>query len=192
MLAGDRADVGDEQLRWLFAILELDSQEARARKLVTDFYRQESRWEELVSAHLRFSEDSNEKDERLANLYKACELVEDVIVDHEQAVALWQQVQEEDPGNHRAIAGLERLYPLLDQYADLVFLYGELFDLVEQDEADQLRLKSAKVLFERLGTYRDGFEILAVSLERSEPHVETLEFVESWIGEAQFQALDDG
>ena len=81
----------------MFAILELDSQEARARKLVSDFYRQESRWEELVSAHLRFSEDSNEKDERLANLYQACELVEDVIVDHEQAVALWQQVLEEDP-----------------------------------------------------------------------------------------------
>ena len=53
----------------------------RASKLVGDFYRQESRWKELVSAHLRFSEDSNEKDERLANLYQACELVEDVIVD---------------------------------------------------------------------------------------------------------------
>jgi len=166
---GDAA-LAEEVLRELLAENEADAWAAeeltRLREAAGDF-------DEVVRLLLRRAEDAADGEQALALRHRAAEIAAERLGDRDRAVALYEEILEQERGDTRAQQRLVALYGELGKYNELARLLMTLIDFADSPEARaKLRVDLARLQLEKFENARDAIDTLRAILDEDPDHDE--------------------
>jgi tetratricopeptide (TPR) repeat protein len=168
----ERLGQTDEAAAAYERVLELDPDRAVAYDALESLYTRMGRWDALVRTLDRKALIAETDAERLTIQLKVCDLLEEVLEDHEKAAEAYQQVLALDPGNLVALTALERLYAGASRWADLAdILRTQIAARGEGDEGRAARFRLGRVLANELEEHVQAIETWREVLD-SGPHDE--------------------
>ncbi len=166
------ADVklAEEVLRELLSENEADawaaSELTRLREAAGDH-------EEVVKLLLRRAEAESDGESALALRHRAAEVAADKLNDKDRAVALYEEILEQDRGDQRAQERLVALYGELGKYNELARLLTTLIELAESPETRaMLRVDLARLQLDKFESPRDATDTLRAILDEDPDHEE--------------------
>jgi tetratricopeptide (TPR) repeat protein len=117
--------------------------------------RREQRWSELASQLLRARDLAQHPAERAELQAQVAGLHETKLQDEEAAIAGYRQALEFDPTHRESINALEQLYTRLDRSAELLGVYNQQLEFV-QDTKERI-----KILFKAASIWEEKYQNLA-------------------------------
>ncbi|MCB9745562.1 MAG: tetratricopeptide repeat protein, partial [Alphaproteobacteria bacterium] len=137
---------------------------------LVELFTRTTAWEALVELHLELAGEADEVAGQLSHLFKACQLLEDVVNDKERAILTYRQVLEAAPENEQAFRALERFFTVDARHADMADLLRDRIEVSEDDaQRAELRFQLAQVLEERLDDVDAAIEALRIIVEDEAP-----------------------
>jgi golgin subfamily B member 1 len=164
------AKLAEEVLRELLAENEADGWAAeeltRLREAAGDY-------EEVVRLLLKRAESAAEGEVASSLRHRAADVAAERLGDRDRAVALYEEIFEQDRRDTRAQERLVALYGELGKYNELARLLMTLIDLAESPEARaKLRFDLARLQLEKFENSGDATDTLRAILEESPDHEE--------------------
>ncbi|RME26797.1 MAG: tetratricopeptide repeat protein, partial [Deltaproteobacteria bacterium] len=124
------------------------------------------KWQDLVDVYQKMVEAVNDRQEKVALLFKIGNLWEEKLFDEDRAVEAYKQVVELNPRYLPALQALGKLYYRKGKWSELVEMYELEVRETSDDRQKAVRLyKLAEILEERLGREEDAIARLEQSLE---------------------------
>jgi pentatricopeptide repeat protein len=150
-----RTRLGDAQTarEYYRRVLDAAPDHARALAALESLYLEAEDWEPLYDIYQRRAELAADSEEKREYLSRAATLSQERLERPADAITLYEQILEIAPGDHDALAQLERLYEAGQRWADLADLLERRLGFAEDlEEAVRLRYRLGE-LYER--TLRD-------------------------------------
>ncbi|MBX3224301.1 MAG: hypothetical protein KF795_27550 [Labilithrix sp.] len=164
------AKLAEEVLRELLAENEAD---AWANGELTRLRENAGDHEEVVALLLKRAEADPDGEQALGLRHRAAEVAEGRLGDRDRAVALYEEILEQERGDARAHERLRALYADLGKYNELARLLATLIDLAEApDVRSLLRVDLARLQLEKFENARDATDTLRAILDEEPDHEE--------------------
>lgn len=164
------AKLAEEVLRELLAENEAD---AWANGELTRLRENAGDYEEVVALLLKRAEADPDGEQALGLRHRAAEVAEGRLGDRDRAVALYEEILEQERGDARAQERLRALYGELGKYNELARLLAMLIDLAESPDARSvLRVALARLSLEKFENPRDATDTLRAILDEDPDHEE--------------------
>jgi len=165
-------------------VLDLDDTDQRALSGLERLYERQENWQELIEILRRRAVGEESTDMRRDIYLRVARLFEEQLEDAEEAIAAYNQVNDEVGADREALGALARLYRSAERWRDLLDVYEAEEPLIseQQERADMLfrmgdllraRLAEPERAVERLG------ETLAIDSSHSEARSSLEEMLDS-------------
>ncbi len=105
--------------------LEIDPKNRRASLMLELVYREEHRWEELVTLLERFATEATAKEEKIAGFVRLARVLVKKLNSPERALAAYERVIDLSPGHQEATSRLVEFFSEREMWDHLVALYEE-------------------------------------------------------------------
>jgi len=162
------ARLAEEVLRELLAENEAD---AWASEELTRLREDAGDHQEVVALLLRRAEQASDASEANALRHRAADVASERLSDRDRAIALYEEILEQDPSDVRAQDRLRALYDELGKYNELAKLLGMLVDNATTAESRAtLRLELAKLQLDKFESPRDAADTLRQVLDEDPDH----------------------
>ncbi|WP_146653024.1 tetratricopeptide repeat protein [Labilithrix luteola] len=166
-ILGDAA-LAEAVLRELLAENEAD---AWATEELTRLREAAGDHEQVVQLLLRRAEAEVDADKAAELRHRAAEVAADKLSDRDRAIALYEEILEQEPSDERAQSRLRTLYDELGKFEQLGKLLATLIDNASSEEGRAtLRLDLAKLQLEKFEAPRDAADTLRAILEENADH----------------------
>ncbi|HPH66136.1 MAG TPA: hypothetical protein PLF40_10345, partial [Kofleriaceae bacterium] len=167
-------------------ILQTAPQAVDAASAIQAIHERNSDWPALVAALRRKSEILVDINERKALLLRAAQIEEEVIGDHDAAIATYNQVLRIDENDGAAMDALERIYVRLSRWAPLKDIYAKKVELAD-DPADkkQMLYVLAQVYDRELGDVAKAIETYQGILDIDADELPAIQSLDRLYGQAE-------
>jgi len=129
--------------------------------------------EEVVALLLKRAEMEADGEQAVALRHRAAEVASEKLGDRDRAVALYEEILEQERGDARAHERLRALYGELGKYNELARLLTTLIELAESPEARSvLRVDLARLQVEKFESPPDAIDTLRAILDEEPDHDE--------------------
>ena len=164
------AKLAEEVLRELLAENEAD---AWANGELTRLRENAGDHQEVVALLLKRAEADPDGEQALGLRHRAAEVASERLGDRDRAVALYEEILEQERGDARAQERLRALYGELGKDSELARLLAMLIDLAESPDARSLlRVNLARLQLEKFENARDATDTLRAILDEDPDHEE--------------------
>ncbi|OJY31236.1 MAG: hypothetical protein BGO98_46070 [Myxococcales bacterium 68-20] len=164
------AKLAEEVLRELLAENDAD---AWANGELTRLRENAGDYQEVVTLLLKRAEAESDGDQALRLRHRAAEVASERLGDRDRAVALYEEILEQERGDVRAQERLRALYRELGKYNELARLLAMLIELAESADArSHLRVDLARLQLEKFENVRDATDTLRAILDEDPDHEE--------------------
>lgn len=176
---GEKLQRPDYAIASLQQALGLNNRHKPALSALADFYRMQSAWPELVAVMSRHSE-LEEEPEPLTKLHLGiAELYEDKLGNPNQAIQSFQAALKADGSSMDALAALERLYRLYQQWEPLIdVLKRKAAVLEDMDEVVSLKMQVGELYEDRVDDAYKAIESYKEITKVDPQHLEALRHLE--------------
>lgn len=170
-------------------VLDLEPDDRASIESLERLYLRSEQWPELLQIYRRKLELTEEPTAREELQFQIANLLEEMLDDAPEAIAVYGEILENDESNVRALRALDRLYERLGMWAELADVLERQLVLAA-DEAEQIRLRlRLGALHEReLGNVGLAVETYRTVLEARPDDEEALGALERLMAEPDFQA----
>ncbi len=198
VIATESREAGERDLakRHFNEVLLMDPGDLAALDALVEMHREDDEVDPLQTLLRRKAELALDAGEKAEYLVSAADLLANRLGRDDEAIALYGQVLDLDPGNLRAIEALEGLYRRLERFEDLVETLQRKADHAP-DADSRVAALSAKgqVLHERLGNTSEAIETYLQVLEIAPERLDTLRTLDRLYGTQedwwnQYQVLE--
>lgn len=164
------AKLAEEVLRELLAENDAD---AWANGELTRLRENAGDHQEVVALLLKRAEAESDGEQALGLRHRAAEVASERLGDRDRAVALYEEILEQERGDARAQERLRALYGELGKYNELARLLAMLIELAESADARSLlRVDLARLQLEKFENVRDATDTLRAILDEDPDHEE--------------------
>ena len=164
------AQLAEEVLRELLAENDAD---AWANGELTRLRENAGDHQEVVTLLLKRAEAESDGEQALRLRHRAAEVASERLGDRDRAVALYEEILEQERGDARAQERLRALYGELGKYNELARLLATLIELAESADARSLlRVDLARLQLEKFENVRDASDTLRAILDEEPDHEE--------------------
>lgn len=145
-------------------------------------------WEELLALYREQSDFAAEDADRIALLRKSARLLENQLGRPEQAIEALRDILTIDPEDTNAIAGLDELLTAQERWSEMADHLRHQIDLaVGQPEANDLKLRLAKLLEEKLEDLQGAIDVYEEITESDPHHADTVLALEELVTRPEHQ-----
>ncbi|MBX3189348.1 MAG: tetratricopeptide repeat protein [Labilithrix sp.] len=160
--------LAEEVLRELLQENEAD---AWAASELTRLREEAGDHQEVVTLLLKRAEAEGDGAQAAALRHRAADVAADKLADRDRAIALYEEILEQDPTDERAQERLRALYDELGKWSELAKLLSMLVDNATSAEARAtLRLDLAKLSLDKFEAPRDAADTLRLVLDEDPDH----------------------
>ncbi|HUT77669.1 MAG TPA: tetratricopeptide repeat protein, partial [Polyangia bacterium] len=163
-------------------VLDMDGENAQAMKALEQIYEESEQWLELFEIYRRQVHNIYDDDARREILFRQARICELNLEDVSGAAQTYEQILESDSQNEAAIEALERLYPRLERWADLMEILDRKVGLRAAGRVDLLH-QLGRLASEKLGDEERALEYYRRALDDDPNHGPTLASLESAMGD---------
>lgn len=176
---GEKLERPEYAIASLQQALQLNNENTMALAALSDFYRLQQQWAELVATMARHAELETEE-EVLAQLHLGiAELYEDQLQNPNMAIQSYQSVLRADEANVDALSSLERLYKMYQQWEPLIEVLKQRSGHTDDiDEVISLKMQVGELFEDRLDDSYKSIEAYKEIIEVEPQHLEALKALE--------------
>jgi golgin subfamily B member 1 len=168
--------------------LELDASDMEVIDALEGLYRRTERWPELLQTLRRKVDNLGDPLEQQQVRGYMAAVYDEKLREPEQAIAIYNEILENDPGSVAALSALEGLYERGEKWRELADNVAQQLSMAEQEPARlRLMLRLGELRETRMGDLDGAIELYREVLHRDSRSEPAREALERLLGHAQHQ-----
>jgi tetratricopeptide (TPR) repeat protein len=177
----------DTAREYYVKVLDMDGENRQAMDALERIYEEHEQWLELFEIYRRQVQITFDEAARRAILFRQARVCELNLEDVSGAAQTYEQILEGDALNEQAIEALERIYPRLERWADLMEILDRKVGIRAEGRVDLLH-RMGRLAGEHLGDEERALECYRRALDEDPNHGPTLASLEAAMGDDTLKA----
>ncbi len=168
----------DTAREYYVKVLDMDGENEQAMNALERIYEEGEQWVDLFEIYRRKVQSAYDESARRDILFKQARVCEVNLEDVSGAAQTYEQILEDDPESSSAMEALERLYPRLERWADLMDLLDRRVELEPSGQVEVLH-RLGSLAEKKLGDDERALDYFRRALATDPNHGATLKALES-------------